>query len=44
MSREVEVQYSPPLMGQHQEYVQKLEANCGHGEEVDRNNLLDVVV
>jgi hypothetical protein len=44
MSRDVEVQYSPPLMGQHQEHVQNLEANGGHAEEVDRNNLLDVVV
>jgi hypothetical protein len=33
MSRDVEVQYSPPL-----------EANGGHGEEVCRDNLLDVVV
>jgi hypothetical protein len=44
MSRDVEVQYSPPLMDQHQEYVQNLEANGGYGEEVHRNKLLDVVV
>jgi hypothetical protein len=44
MSRDVEVQYSPPLMGHHQEYVENLEANCWHGEKVDRDNLLDVVV
>jgi hypothetical protein len=44
MSRNVEVQYSPPLMGQHQEHVQNLEADGWHGEEVDRNKLLEVVV
>ena len=27
MSRDVEVQYAPPLMGQHQEHVQNLEAD-----------------
>jgi hypothetical protein len=43
MSRDVEVQYSPPFMGQHKEHVQNLEANGGHGEEVDRDNLLDVL-
>ena len=44
MSRDVEVQYAPPLMGQHQEHVQNLEADSWHGEEVDRDKLLDVVV
>src|ERR1035438_6984961 len=44
MSRDVEVQYPPPLMGEHQEYVQNLEADGWHGEEVDRDKLLDVVV
>jgi hypothetical protein len=44
MSRDVEVQYPPPFMGQHQEHVQNLEADGGHGEEVDRDKLLDVVV
>ena len=44
MGRDVEVQYSPPLMGEHQEYVQNLEADGWHGEEVDRDQLLDVVV
>src|SRR5271169_4659587 len=31
-------------MGQHQEYVQNLEADGWHGEEVDRDKLLDMVV
>jgi hypothetical protein len=31
-------------MGQHQEHVQNLEADRWHGEEVDRDQLLDVVV
>jgi hypothetical protein len=30
MSRHVEVQNASPFMGQDQEYVQHLEANCGH--------------
>jgi hypothetical protein len=30
MSRDVEVQYSPPLMSQHQEHVQNLEADGWH--------------
>jgi hypothetical protein len=44
MSRDVEVQDSPPLMAQHQEHVQNLEADGWHGEEVERDKLLDVVV
>ena len=44
MSRDVEVHYAPPLMGQHQEHVQNLEADGWHGEEVYRDKLLDVVV
>src|SRR5580700_5523078 len=44
MSRDVEVQYPAPLMGQHQEHVQNLEADRRHGEEVGRHELLDVVV
>ena len=40
----MEVQYAPPLMGQHQEHVQNLEADGRHGEEVGRHQLLDVVV
>ena len=44
MSRDVEVEYSPPLMGQHQEHVQNLEADGWYGEEVHRDKLLDMVV
>jgi hypothetical protein len=44
MSCDVEVQYAPPLMGQHQEHVQNLEADSRYGEEVGRHELLDVVV
>src|SRR5580658_2044350 len=44
MSRHVEVQIAPPFMGQHQEYVQDLEANCGHGKEIDGDKLADVIL
>ena len=37
MSCDVEVQYAPPLMGQHQGHVQNLEADGRHGEEVGRH-------
>ena len=37
MSRDVEVQYAPPLMGHHEEHVQNLEAQSRHGEEVGRH-------
>jgi len=37
MGSDVEVQYAPPLMGQHQEHVQNLEADSRHGEEVGRH-------
>jgi hypothetical protein len=35
MSRDVEVQYAPPFMSQHQEHVQNLEMDGWHGEEID---------
>jgi hypothetical protein len=44
MSRHVEVQNAPPFVGQDQEYVQHLEANCGHNEEIDGDQLADVVL
>src|SRR5450755_319735 len=44
MSRDVEVQDAPPLMGQHQEHIQNLKTDSRHGETVDRNKLPDVVV
>ena len=44
MSRHVEVQNAPPFMGQDQEYVQHLEANCGHSEKIYGDQLADVVV
>ena len=31
-------------MGQHQKYVKDLEPDGGHGEEVDRNQLLGMVL
>lgn len=44
MNRHVEVQNAPPLVGQDEEYVQHLEANCGHNEEIDGDQVADVVV
>jgi hypothetical protein len=44
MSRHVEVQNAPPFMGQRQEYVQHLKANCWHSEEIDGDQLPDVVL
>src|SRR5260370_20320841 len=44
MSRDVEVQYAPPLMGQHQEHVQNLETDGWHGEESDGDKWSNVVV
>src|SRR5205823_8598408 len=33
-----------PVMGQHQKYVKDLEPDGGHGEEVDRDQLLGMVL
>ena len=44
MRRDVEVHDPPPLMRQHQEHVQNLETDGWHGEEINRDQLLDVVV
>src|SRR6267378_4516834 len=39
----IEVQDATPVMGQHQKYVKDLEPDGGHGEEVDREQLLGMV-
>src|ERR1700722_18892242 len=44
MSSHVEVQNAPPLMRQYKEYVKHLESNCGHREEIDGDQLVDVVL
>ena len=44
MSSHVEVQNAPPFMGQHQEYVQYLEADSRHRKEIDGDQLVDVVL
>src|SRR5215467_2315092 len=36
----VKVHYPTPLMRQHQKYVQHLEADRGHAEEIDRDQFL----
>jgi len=44
MSRYVKVHHPTPLMRQHQKHVQHLEADRGHGEEIDRDQCLGVVI
>jgi len=36
----VEVQNAAPVMGQHQKHVKNLEADRGHGEEINGDQLL----
>src|SRR6266704_4527658 len=40
----IEVQDATPVMGQQQKYVKDLEPDGGHGEEVDRDELLGMVL
>ena len=40
----IKVQDATPVMGQNQKYVKDLEADGGHGEEVDRDQLLGMVL
>ena len=40
----IEVQDATPVMGQNQKYVKDLEPDGGHGEEVDRDQLLGMVL
>ena len=40
----IEVRNAPTVMGQHQEHVKDLEANGGHSEEIDGDQLLGVIV
>jgi hypothetical protein len=37
VSRYAKVHHPPPLVRQHQKHVQHLEADRGHGEEIDRD-------
>ena|SRR5215469_9091872 len=39
----VEVQNATAVMGQHQKHVKNLEADRGHGEEIKRHELLDMI-
>ena len=41
---DVEVHNATPVMGQHQKHVKDLETEVGHGEEVDGDQLLKVIV
>src|SRR6516162_2362284 len=40
----VEVQNTTPVMGQHEKYVKDLEADRGHREEVDRDQLPGMIL
>jgi hypothetical protein len=44
MNGHIEVQDAPSIMGQHQKHVEYLEADRRHREEVDRNQLLRVIL
>ncbi len=44
MSSDVEVDDTAPIMSQHQKYIQHLETDRWHGEEVHRDHALDVVL
>jgi hypothetical protein len=44
MSGHIEVQDATSVMGQHQKHVEYLEADRRHREEVDRNQLLRVIL
>ena len=39
-----EVNDAPTLKGQHQEHVQDLEANRGHGEEIDGDEAFEMIL
>jgi hypothetical protein len=43
MLGDVEVDYAPAAVGKHNENEQDTEANGGHGEEVDRDEVADVI-
>src|SRR5215831_11940988 len=44
MGGHVEVDNATPVVGQHQKYVQDLETESGHRKEIDRDQLLEVIV
>ena len=44
MGGHIEVQNAPPVMGQYQEHVKNLETDGGDSKEVDRDQLLDVIL
>src|SRR6266481_821354 len=44
MGGHIEVQNATPVMGQYQEHVKNLETDGGHSKEVDRDQLLDVIL
>ena len=43
MLGDVEVDDTPAVVGKHDENEQDTEANGGHGEEVDRDEVADVI-
>jgi hypothetical protein len=40
----IEVEDATPVMGQYQKYVKDLETESGHGEEVDGDQLLGMIL
>ena len=44
MRGDVEVSDAPPVMGEHEEYEENAEGNGGHGEEVDRDEIFQMII
>src|SRR6516225_2182369 len=44
MGRDVEVDHATPFVSQHQKHIEDLKADGGHGEEVHRDQSLDVII
>src|SRR5262245_53761328 len=44
MGGHIEMDNPPSIVSQHQEHVQDLETNRRHGEEIDRDHALDVIL
>jgi hypothetical protein len=40
----VAVKNAAAIMGQYEKHLKNLEADCGHGEEINGNQLRDVVL
>jgi len=44
MGSHVEVKHATAVMGQHQKHIENLEADCGHSEEINGDQLRHMVL